>query len=61
MPSDSPFRGRKTKRATSTDPEGEAPKKGKMALSDGSDSEFELVPKRPPRVKLSVSKPANLG
>jgi hypothetical protein len=49
--SDSPPRGKKKKRAASTDPEEEAPKRGKIALSDGSDSEAEPVPKRLPRVK----------
>ena len=43
--------GRKKKREASTDPEEEAPKRGKIALSDGSDSEAEPIPKRLPRVK----------
>ena len=51
MESDSPLKRRKKKRAASTDPEGEAPKRGKMVLSDGADSMSELSPKRPPRVK----------
>ena len=49
--SDSPHKGRKKKRAASEDPEGKAPKRGKVVLSDSSDPESELVPKRPPRVK----------
>ena len=49
--SDSPLKGRKKKRAASEDPKGEAPKRGKVILSDSSDLEPELVPKRPPRVK----------
>ena len=49
--SDSPRKGRKKKRAASKDPKGEAPKRGKMTLLDSLDSESELVPKRPPRVK----------
>ena len=51
MESDSPHKGRKKKRVASEDPEEEAPKRGKMTLPDSSDSESELVPKRPPRVK----------
>ena len=35
----------------SEDPEGEVPKRGKLAVPDSSDSESELVPKKPPRVK----------
>ena len=49
--SDSPLKGRKNKRAASKDPEGEAPKRGKVILQDSSDSDAELVPKKPPRVK----------
>ena len=49
--SDSPHKGRKKKRAASEDPEGEAPKRGKVILQDSSDSESELVRKKPPRAK----------
>ena len=49
--SDSPHKGRRKKRTTSKDPEGEAPKIERLALLDSSDSESEQVPKRPPRVK----------
>nr|XP_020178613.1 uncharacterized protein CG45076-like [Aegilops tauschii subsp. strangulata] len=55
--SDSPLKGRKKKRAASTDPEEEAPKRGKMALSDGSDSEAEPI-KKLPRVKPLAESPA---
>ena len=51
MESDSPHKGRRKKRTTSEDPEGEAPKRGKLALMDSLDSESEQFPKRPPRVK----------
>ena len=34
-----------------SDLEEEAPKRGKIALSDGSDSKTEPIPKRLPRVK----------
>ena len=49
--SDSPRKGRKKKRAATKDPHGEAAKRGKMSLQDSSDSDVELVPKNPPRVK----------
>ena len=49
--SDSPLKGRKKKRAASTDPEEEASKRGKMALSDCMDSEAEPIPKRLPKAK----------
>ena len=49
--SDSPHKGRKKKWAPSEDPEGEAPKRGKVILQDNSDSDAELVPKKPPRAK----------
>ena len=49
--SNSPHKGRNQKRAAFKEPEGEAPKRGKVTLPDSSDSDSELVPKRPPRVK----------
>ena len=49
--SDSPLKGRKKKRAASVDPEAEASKRGKISLSDGSDSDVEATPKRHPRAK----------
>nr|XP_040249487.1 neurofilament medium polypeptide-like [Aegilops tauschii subsp. strangulata] len=59
--SDSPRKGRKKKRAATEDPQGEAAKRGKMTLQDSSDSDAELVPKKPPRVKpLAESPPRDL-
>ena len=49
--SDSPRKGRKKKRAATEDSQGVAAKRGKMTLQDSSDSEAELVPKKPPRAK----------
>ena len=49
--SGSPLKGRKKKRVTSIDPEAEASKRGKISLSDGSDSDAEAIPKRRPRTK----------
>ena len=49
--SDSPCKGRKKKRVSSEDPNGEASKRGKMVVQDSSDSDIELDPKRPPRAK----------
>ena len=48
--SDAPLRGRKKNRAASKDPEEEAPKRGKITLSNGSDPETKPIPKRLPRV-----------
>ena len=44
-------RRRKKKMATFVDPEAEASKRGKISLSDGSDSDAEAIPKRRPRTK----------
>ena len=49
--SDSPLKGRKKKRAASIDPEEGVPKRGKLTLLDGLNSEAEPIPKRLPRVK----------
>ena len=49
--SDSPLKGRKKKRAASVDPEAEASKRGKITLSDGSDTDAEHTPTRRPREK----------
>ena len=49
--SDSPLKGRKKKRAASTDPEEGVSKRGNITLSDGSDSDAEHIPKRRPRAK----------
>nr|XP_020166448.1 fibrous sheath CABYR-binding protein-like [Aegilops tauschii subsp. strangulata] len=59
--SDSPHKRRNKKRAASEDPEGEAPKTGEVILQDSSDSESELVRKKPPRAKpLAESPPREL-
>ena len=52
---DSPLKGRKKKRAASIDPEAEASKRGKISLSDGSDSDAEALPERRPRAKPLVT------
>ena len=49
--SNSPLKGRKKKRAASVDPEVEASKRGKISLSDGSDSDAEVIPERRLRSK----------
>ena len=49
--SDSPLKGRKKKMAASVDPEAEASKRGKISLSDGSDSDAEVILERCPGVK----------
>ena len=49
--SDSPLKWRRKKRMTSENPEGAAPKRGKITLSVNSDSESEHVPKRAPSAK----------
>ena len=49
--SDSPLKGRKKKRAASVDPEAEASKRGKVSLSDGSDTDAEHSPMWRPREK----------
>ena len=38
-------KGNKKKRAASEDPEAEAPKRGRISLPDGSDSDSEATPK----------------
>nr|XP_020176018.1 hepatoma-derived growth factor-related protein 2-like [Aegilops tauschii subsp. strangulata] len=59
--SDSPRKGRKKKRAATEDPQGETDKRGKLTLQDSSDSDAELVSKRPPRAKpLAESPPRDL-
>ena len=50
--SSSPPKGRKKKRAASVDPEAEASKRGKISLSNGSDSDAKAIPKRRPRAKI---------
>ena len=42
--SDSPLKGRKKKRAASAELEAEASKRGKISLSDGLDSDAEVIP-----------------
>ena len=49
--SDSPLKGWKKKRAASLEPEGEASKRGKVTLSDGSDSDAKPILERLPRAK----------
>ena len=44
-------KGKKKKRAASEDPEAEAPKRGKISLPDGSDSDIEAIPEWRPRSK----------
>nr|XP_020151547.1 uncharacterized protein LOC109736751 [Aegilops tauschii subsp. strangulata] len=56
--SDSPLKGRKKKRAASTDPEEESPKRGKIALSDGSDSKTEPIPERLPEPARDLPNPS---
>ena len=49
--SNSPLKGGKKKRGASADLEAEASKKGKLSLSDGSESDTEAVPEWHPRPK----------
>ena len=49
--SDSPLEGRNKKRVPSVGPEAEASKRGKISLSDGSDSDAEVILERCPGVK----------
>ena len=49
--SNSPLKGRKKKRVACIDPAAEASKRGKIPLSDDSDSDAEAIPERRPRSK----------
>ena len=49
--SNSPLREKKKKRAASADLWAEASKRGKISLSDDSDSNVEVIPQRRPREK----------
>ena len=49
--SDSPLKGRKKKRAASTDPEEGVSKREKITLLDGLDTDAKHTPKRRPRAK----------
>lgn len=49
-----PLKGGKKKRGDSTDLEAEASKKGKLSLSDDSESDAEAVPELNPRPKPSA-------
>ena len=51
MESDSPLKTRRGKRTTSENLEGATPKKGRVVLSDNSDSESEQSPERVQREK----------
>ena len=46
-----PPKGKKNKRAASEDPEAEVPKREKISLPDGSDSDAEAIPEWRPRPK----------
>ena len=46
--SNSPLKEKKKKRAASADPEAEVSKRGKISLSDGSDSDAEAIPSGTP-------------
>lgn len=47
----SPPKGRRKKRAASADPKAEVSKRGRVSLTDDSDSDAEVIPKHPPRSK----------
>ena len=49
--SNSPLKGRKKKMAASVDLEAEPSKRGKISLSDGSDSDVDAIPQQHPRAK----------